>query len=207
MNRLDGIVLVEEKSASVVGCFLLLVGPVLLLCVIAAAVVFLSGCPLPLPAGAERPPNQTDLQTIDKVIDAWRSAGEPWTAECRQQRRDRMVVIRGEQHVFASTGFCASRGPCCGTPAKQHACGCDRGYGCAAGVTTYEGDIIDPFAALSDTYRVQFWLSAYEDEQTQRRVLAHEAVHWLARVGANDDDRLHRNPVYWGTQGYESAGW
>lgn len=171
--------------------------------------LILTGCPLPLPRGAERPPRAPDILVVDAVIDAWRSAGEPYPTTCVEERASRMVVIRADQETMTSTGYCASRGPCCGSVERQEACGCDwahGGIGCAAGATTWEGDIIDPFAALTDTYRVQIWISAYEDEQTQRRVLAHEAVHWLGRCATNDPDPQHQHVERWGSSGYEAAG-
>lgn len=121
-----------------------------------------------------------------------------------------MVVIRADQETMTSTGYCASRGPCCGTAEKRAACGCT--IGCAAGATTWESDIVDPLAAITGTYRVMIWVSAYEDEQTQRRVIAHEATHWLGRAcmpnGRRDVDATHaRYPERWGSTGYESAGW
>ena len=165
----------------------------------------LAGCVNALPVGAERPPRASDLVVIDAVSAAWRAAGNPWTARARQERR-RIVVVRGE----AVSVYCASRGPCCGSPAKQDACGCSvrtGGAGCAAGATTWEAAIVQPFAAASGTWRPVFWLSAHEDAQTQERVLAHEAIHWLGGATLDDPDRAHARAGWWGRDGIESAGW
>lgn len=163
----------------------------------------LAGCVQSLPVGAERPPRASDLATIDLVSQAWRDAGNPWTAQCRQERRDRLVVVRSETDVG---GYCASLGPCCGSAERRAACGC--GYGCAAGAITREADWVQPLAGAAQHWRVMIWISAFEDEQTQRRLVAHEWTHALGACGANDDDRLHTaHPQWWGTQGIESAGW
>ena len=169
--------------------------------------LLLSGCVQALPQGAERPPRASDLVVIDKIASAWRAAGNPWTAQCRQERRDRLVVIRAERSVG---GYCAAAGPCCGTPAKQSSCGClwaQGGMGCAAGATTREADWIQPIAGLAQRWRVMIWISAHLDEQTQRRVIAHEYVHALGTCSLEDPDRLHARTGWWGAQGIESSGW
>jgi hypothetical protein len=168
--------------------------------------VLLASCVQSLPVGAERPPRESDLVAVDSVIGAWRAARQPYTSRCEAERASRFVIVRSDD----VGGYCASRGPCCGSAERQHACGCawDQGrMGCAAGATTYEADIVQPFAGLTDTWRVMVWLSPYEDEQTQRRVVAHEAVHWLGTCALGDVDRLHRRAGWWGADGYESAAW
>jgi hypothetical protein len=155
--------------------------------------------------GAERPPRESDAAVIDAVSAAFRAAGNPWTAQCRQERR-RIVVVRGENVSV----YCASRGPCCGTMEKQDACQCSirtGGAGCAAGATTREADWVQPVAAAAQRWRVMLWVSKYEDEQTQRRVIAHEYVHALGTCSLEDPDRLHARAGWWGAQGLESAGW
>ena len=168
--------------------------------------LLLAGCVQSLPVGAERPPRASDLSVIDAVSQAWRAAGNPWTTECRQERRDRIVVVRSANVSI----YCASRGPCCGSPEKQHACGCavDQGAsGCAAGATTFEADWVQPLAGAAQHWRVMLWVSRYEDEQMQRRVVAHESIHWLGTCSEVGDDRAHVNAAWWGAQGIESAGW
>lgn len=176
--------------------------------------VLLSGCVLPLPRGAERPPRADDLAVVDAVITAWRAGGEPYTSRCEGERASRMVIIRADQITMrgdsggTGPGYCASHGPCCGSAERQHACGCawDQGaMGCAAGSTTWQSDIVDPLASLTSTYRVMIWISAYEDAATQRRLIAHEATHWLSRCGWGDPDSAHAHRAFWGAQGYEAA--
>lgn len=168
--------------------------------------LLLASCVQSLPVGAERPPRDSDLAVIDAVSAAWRAAGHPWTAQCRQERRDRIVVIRTD-HVSI---YCASRGPCCGTPEKQDACGCSvrtGGAGCAGGATTREADWVQPVAGLAERWRVMLWISKYEDEQTQRRLIAHEWIHALGTCSLEDPDRLHARVGWWGAGGIEAAGW
>jgi len=169
-----------------------------------------ASCVQSLPLGAERPPRASDLAIVDAVIGAWRLAGHPYSARSREERAGRIVVVRADQDAFRATSLCASRGPCCGSEEKQAACGCSvrtGGWGCAAGATTWEGDLVDPLAAITGTYRVMIWVSGYETPDVQRSVIAHESAHWLARTSLGDADRLHRLPWLWGAGGIESAGW
>lgn len=170
--------------------------------------MLLVGCPAPMPHGAERPPNSDDMRVIDAVRDAWRAAGNPWTAQC-QHEHSQIVVVRADQETSVG-GYCASRGPCCGTPERQASCGCmwtQGGMGCAAGATTREADSIQPFAGLADDWRVMLWVSAYEDAPTQARLIAHEYTHALGHCALRDSDAGHRRAGWWGAQGVESAAW
>lgn len=167
------------------------------------ALLCASSCVQSLPLGAERPPRASDLAIVDAVIGAWRLAGHPYSARSREERASRMVVVRVTEPTMSA--YCTSRGPYCGTPERQAAGGCR--WGCAAGVTTWEGDIVDPLASLTNTYRVMIWVSGYETPEVQRSVIAHEAVHWLGRTSLGDADRLHKRAGWWGAGGIESAGW
>lgn len=173
--------------------------------IVACAVLALlcASCVRSLPAGAERPPRASDLAIVDAVIGAWRVAGHPYAERSREERASRMVVVRVTEPTMSA--YCTSRGPYCGTPERQAAGGCR--WGCAAGVTTWEGDIVDPLASLTNTYRVMIWVSGYETPEVQRSVIAHEAVHWLGRTSLGDADRLHKRAGWWGAGGIESAGW
>ena len=171
-----------------------------------ALAMLLAGCVNALPAGAERPPNSDDMRVIDAVRDAWREAGHPWTAQC-QHEHAQIVVVRADQGTSVG-GYCASRGPCCGTPEKQAACGClwtQGGMGCAAGAMTREADSIQPFAALLDDWRPMLWVSAYETPETQRGLVAHEATHWLGVCSGFGPDSGHARPGVWGSAGIEGA--
>ena len=170
-----------------------------------ALALLCASCVQSLPVGAARPPRDSDLAIVDAVSEAWRAAGNPWTSRCREERADRMVVVRSAESVAS---YCASLGPCCGTLEKQDACRCSMrtgGPGCAAGATTWESDIVDPLAAITGTYRVMLWLSPWESPETQRGVLAHEATHWASRCATGDPDPLHRRAGSWGPSGIESA--
>lgn len=170
--------------------------------------LLLAGCVQSLPVGAERPPNDVDLAIIDATAAAWRAAGQPWPSQCRDEREDRLVVVRAEQDVFRESGYCASRGPCCGSPEKQAACRCgwaQGGMGCAAGTMIRDPDVLAPFAALTHDWRIILFISAYESPETQARLIAHEAVHSYGECSGQGPDSGHRALGWWGRDGIEGA--
>lgn len=170
-----------------------------------ALALLCASCVQSLPVGAERPPRDSDLAIVDAVSAAWRTAGNPWTSRCREERADRMVVVRSAENVAS---YCASNGPCCGTMEKQDACRCSMrtgGPGCAAGATTWESDIVDPLAAITGTYRVMLWLSPFETSATQKSVLAHEAGHWILRCATGNPDPRHARADMWSAGGFADA--
>jgi hypothetical protein len=66
---------------------------------------------------------------------------------------------------------------------------------------------VQPLAGAAQRWRVMLWISKYEDEQTQRRLIAHEYVHALGACSIGDPDRLHARADWWGRDGIESAAW
>lgn len=189
----------KKHFGSLFGLLALAVAPALL------------GCPPPLPSGAVRPPSSADLELFDAVLTAAPAAGVPVTERCREERAERLVVVDAtDQTMRRWAGYCASQSDICVQTAAisdaqersraRGEAGCLLGL-CAGGSTVWEQDDIWP--ANFGRWRAVVFVSAYEDAATRRRLVLHEAVHWLGGCSGTGVDHTHSRLELWGPDGVE----
>ncbi|MCG8554241.1 MAG: hypothetical protein MJD61_02975 [Proteobacteria bacterium] len=141
--------------------------------------LLLSGCTAGLPRGATTP-DGPQRAALSAAIETWRAAGLPWRAQCDEEYT-RLHIVVAPPDTF--THVCRNR------PLKAGG----RLYACS--LTQREHTW--PWSVLDRDRVPLLVISALEPRDHRRRLVIHEAMHWLGHCSGKGIDYGHADVRVW----------
>lgn len=146
---------------------------------VACCALLLFGCTATLPPSAALP-RPAEWEAIGAAMQSWRAAALPWSDTCDQQL-PRIRVVVSEPTEF--THLCGRRPVHAG--GKLYACNTEQ----------YERTF--PLFLLDGDRVPLLVISRLQPENHRRRLVVHEALHWLERCSDKGIDFDHADPRVW----------